>query len=130
MGRGVGGPIAAAAAGAAVAVLAAGCGGPAGRPQARPTTLERLASAAGCDPAIQANAADLREGTCLTARGSYVLATFRTTAGMRTWLADARGYSGAYLVGARWVVGGPRGALRPVQERLGGSVEQAGQPGG
>lgn len=100
-------------------------GRPPGRRPGRPP-WSRLAAAAGCAPAIQANAADLREGTCLTARGSYVLATFRTTAGIRDWLARSRAYDGSrpagYLVGARWVVTGPAAALRPVQRRLGGSL--------
>lgn len=130
MGRRDGGRITAVSvAVAAMALLAAGCAGSAGAsgvPRARPTTVERLGAAAGCAPAIEANAADLREGTCLTARGSYVLATFRTTAGMRAWLAHAQAYGGSYLVGARWVVGGPPAALRPVRQRLGGAFERHG----
>lgn len=111
---------------AAVVLLAAGCAAqvpPRPPARARPSTVERLAAAAGCAPAIQTGAAGLREGSCLTARGSYVLATFPTTSRMRAWLAEAHAYSGSYLVGERWVVAGPAAALRPVRARLGGRFE-------
>lgn len=118
---------------AAVALPVCGCAGqnrPLAPARPRPSTVERLAAAAGCAPSIQAHTAGLREGTCLTTRGSYVMATFPTATAMRTWLARSQAYGGAYLVGERWVVAGPPAALRPVQQRLGGALLPAGGAGG
>lgn len=121
------------AAGAAVVLLAAGCAVPdrSERPdRAGPPTVERLAAAAGCAPSIETGAAGLREGTCLTARGSYVLATFRTAEGLQAWLAASQTYDGSYLVGERWVVAGPASALRPMQSRLGGDLRPGARQSG
>ncbi|WP_271318816.1 hypothetical protein [Streptantibioticus silvisoli] len=115
------------AAGLTVAVLTAGCAAGPAVPQhqpsrPRPTTVEGLAAAAGCEPAMQADRSGLREGTCLTSRGSYVMATFSSPASMRNWEAASRTSGRSLLVGTDWAVAGPAPALRPVQERLGGEV--------
>ncbi len=113
------------ATGAAVALLGAcvlgnGAGGAAQR--ARPATVERLAAAAGCAPAIEPARDGLREATCSTTRGSYVMATFPSGDGMRDWVAASRTSGRSTLVGPRWAVAAPASALRPVQRRIGGRV--------
>lgn len=118
---------------AALALPVSGCAGrdaPQAPVRARPSTVERLAAAAGCAPAIETDTSGLREGTCLTGRGSYVMATFHSTSAMRAWLAESQAYGGSYLVGERWVVAGPPVALRPVQQRMGGELQADARHGG
>ncbi|AQZ63860.1 putative lipoprotein [[Actinomadura] parvosata subsp. kistnae] len=88
--------------------------------------MERLATAAGCArPAMQVDAAELREAACRTSRGQYTLLTFATGAGERAWLDDAEAYGGSYLVGDRWVVVAAPALLEGVRRQVGGTVEAA-----
>ncbi|MEE1940254.1 hypothetical protein V1L54_12715 [Streptomyces sp. TRM 70361] len=127
-------------------VLAAGCaasgggtadggsgsgasGGTSGAEQKRKTpetargTLEQLAARTECEPQVQTDAEELRQGVCTTGDGRYVLTTFATAGGQRSWLTEAKPYGGTYLVGEKWVAVGEPGMLGKLRGRLGGAVE-------
>ncbi|MGW3352803.1 hypothetical protein ACWDA3_56745 [Nonomuraea rubra] len=88
--------------------------------------MEQLAAATGCArPAMQVDAAELRQAVCQTSRGRYTLLTFTTDKGKRAWLDSAQMYGGTYLVGDRWVVVAEPALLERLREQLGGMVEAA-----
>ncbi|HEY9372538.1 hypothetical protein [Streptomyces sp.] len=106
-------------------VLVTGCGGPQA-PQEASGTLEQLAEKARCDaPDMATDAAELRQASCKTDDGTYVLLTFATDRGQREWINEAKDYGGSYLVGRRWVVAGDERTVTAVRGRLGGTVETA-----
>ncbi|PJE97991.1 hypothetical protein CUT44_01710 [Streptomyces carminius] len=86
-------------------------------------TLEQLAARTECEPRMQTDAEELRQGVCTTGDGRYVLATFATAGGQQSWLAEAKPYGGTYLVGEKWVAVGEPGVLGKLRGRLGGAVE-------
>ncbi|HCA87018.1 MAG TPA: hypothetical protein DEQ61_16930 [Streptomyces sp.] len=107
-------------------------------------TLEQLAEKAGCEPDMQTDAAELRQGVCGTKGGAaekgakggegsgakggdgrYVLTTFATNRGQQDWLSEAQAYGGSYLVGPKWVAVGDPGVLGTLRGRLGGEIETA-----
>ena len=114
--------------------LAAGCSGAGGAadgedrgggrkaPRTATGSLEQLAARTECEPDVQTDAAELRQGVCATEDGRYVLATFATAEGQRNWLAEAEPYGGTYLVGEKWVAVGEPEVLGKLRGRLGGAV--------
>ncbi|MET9438018.1 hypothetical protein [Streptomyces sp. NPDC006551] len=106
-------------------VLMTGCGG-GGRddgPEEATGTLEQIAAKAECEPDLRTEAAELRQATCATGDGTYVLLTFASDRGQREWLNEAKDYGGSYLVGRKWTVAGDARTVERVRERLGGQVE-------
>ncbi|WP_221351836.1 hypothetical protein [Streptomyces beigongshangae] len=129
--------LAAATAGAAVALLAVtGCGsGDEGEkvPETATGSLEHIASEAGCDPDMQTDADTIRQAICKSSGGRYVLATFATDRGQAEWLTGAKDYGGYYLVGRKWVAVGEKKTVTALRGRLGGTMEEGSEhmnPGG
>jgi hypothetical protein len=114
---------------AAVALLGTGCGGQDTDAAGGPVALERIGEAVGCTPQVQTDVRELRQGACTTARGAYVMLTFASEAGQKSWLEEAQPYGGSYLIGKRWVVEAEPEALEPVREKLGGRVEEGAHHG-
>ncbi|MFG2426971.1 hypothetical protein [Streptomyces sp. NPDC048590] len=119
---------------AASALLGACTGGAGGGPDARGATavpepasgtLEQLAAEANCEPDLQTDAEELRQATCVTEDGRWVLATFATDRGQREWINEANDYGGSYLVGRKWVAVGDADVVAALRGRLGGTVETA-----
>ncbi|MFB6981136.1 hypothetical protein [Streptomyces scopuliridis] len=104
-----------------------GNGGNAEKAPATPDTatgsLEQIASKAECEPNIQTDADELRQGNCTTDDGKYVLVTFATDRGLREWINEAKDYGGSYLVGRKWVAVGDDRVVTALRGRLGGTVE-------
>lgn len=112
---------------AAAMVLMTGCGG-GGRgdgPEEANGTLEEIAAKAACEPELRPDAAELRQASCATGDGTYVLLTFASDRGQREWLNEAKDYGGSYLVGRKWTVAGDARTVERVRERLGGQIETA-----
>ncbi|MFF7209060.1 hypothetical protein ACFZAU_00820 [Streptomyces sp. NPDC008238] len=114
---------------AVVALAVTGCGGQDTDATGGPVALERIGEAAGCTPQLQTDVEELRQGACTTARGAYVMLTFASAAGQKSWLEEAEPYGGSYLIGERWVVEADPEALEPVREKLGGRVEEGAHHG-
>ncbi|MEU7277572.1 hypothetical protein AB0A69_02070 [Streptomyces sp. NPDC045431] len=116
--------------------LLAACEAESGTDAAPPTaptatgTLEQLAEKAACEPDISTDAKELRQATCETKDGKYVLTTFATDRGQREWINEANDYGGAYLVGRKWVVSGDQKVVTALRGRLGGEVETGASHGG
>ncbi|MGW7053433.1 hypothetical protein [Streptomyces sp. NPDC054887] len=112
---------------AVLALLATGCGAGGNEEKPVPETatgsLEQLAEKVECEPNIQTDAAELRQGNCETGDGRYVLATFTTDRGQREWINEAKDYGGTYLVGRKWVAVGDGKVVTALRGRLGGTVE-------
>ncbi|GII89209.1 hypothetical protein Ssi03_71990 [Sphaerisporangium siamense] len=118
--------------------LVTGCGGGGEPPGASaggtradpgpPATLKQLAARTGCArPQVQTDAEELRQGVCKTGEGQYTVTTFSTDKGRDEWLAEAKKWGGAYLVGTRWVIAGnDPGMLRLFSEKVGGTVMSGG----
>jgi hypothetical protein len=75
----------------------------------------------GCQPKIQVEAAELRQGYCTTTTGRYFLTTFTTAQGQRAWLEQAQDY-GALLVGNRWIASASPQVLAKLRGTLGGDL--------
>ncbi|MFD5816975.1 hypothetical protein ACFV06_19790 [Streptomyces sp. NPDC059618] len=127
--------------GAAVAALLAltGCGGgsdgkgAAAKQTVPPTatgSLEELAAEVKCNPSIQTDADEIRQGVCKISSGKFILATFATDRGQREWLNGAKDYGGSYLVGAKWVAVGDQKMVTTLRGRLGGTLEEGASHGG
>lgn len=106
-------------------------GGAAARTAAVPATatgsLESLAAKVGCEPTIQIDADEIRQGSCREsdADGRFILATFATDRGQREWIEGAKDYGGYYLVGRKWiVVGETRTVTAVLRTKLGGTLEE------
>ncbi|WP_406860546.1 hypothetical protein [Streptomyces solicamelliae] len=112
---------------ALLAAMLMGCGaGEPDVPQEASGSLEQLAERARCaKPDVRADTAELRQASCATDDGTYVLLTFATDRGQREWINQAKDYGGSYLVGRRWVVSGDEDTVTAVRGRLGGTVETA-----
>ncbi|MBO1333269.1 hypothetical protein [Streptomyces sp. VRA16 Mangrove soil] len=95
-------------------------------PRTATGTLEQIAHRAGCArPAVQTNAAELRQANCGSGTGRWVLATFATDRGQTEWLDSADDYGGTYLVGRKWIAVGPDAVVTKLRGRLGGTVERS-----
>ncbi|WP_431963298.1 hypothetical protein [Actinacidiphila sp. bgisy160] len=114
---------------AVVALAVTGCGGQDIETAGGPVALERIGEAVGCTPQLQTDVQELRQGACTTALGAYVMLTFASEAGQKSWLEEAEPYGGSYLIGERWVVEADPEALEPVREKLGGRVEEGAHHG-
>ena len=123
------------AAAVAVVLLAAGCGASSQAKGAKrssappsagakPVAMSGIAEAIGCKPNVQTAASDITQADCRTKKGHYVMVTFTSQKGQKTWLSMSKDYGGTYLVGSRWVVTSSPAALLPLQEKLGGSFEE------
>ncbi|WP_327091066.1 hypothetical protein OIE66_10705 [Nonomuraea sp. NBC_01738] len=84
-------------------------------------TVEQLAAKVGCEPAIQVDAAELRQGHCVTGDGEFFLTTFATQAGKDAWMDTAPEYN-PHLVGPLWTVLSTRRVLDRLRARLGGDL--------
>ncbi|QNP68394.1 hypothetical protein IAG44_02180 [Streptomyces roseirectus] len=123
---------------AAVALLflLTACGGGEGEPAAQasetagpaavqvvaPAKVEVIAGLTGCTAALRIQAAELREGSCRTAQGDYIITTFPKETLKDTWLDAAAVYGGTYLVGPQWAVGGKAEVLKRLQPSIGGEL--------
>jgi len=95
------------------------------KPRAAATgSLEDLAADVNCEPSIQTDADEIRQGVCGNTDGRFVLVTFATDRGRREWLEAAKDYGGSYLVGAKWVAVGERRVVTALRGRLGGTIEE------
>jgi hypothetical protein len=127
------------AAAAAAVLLAAGCGASSQATDAEdaakrssasrstsaePMALSGLAGVIGCRPDVQTDEQDIKQANCSTRKGRYVMVTFTSGKGQKTWLSMSKDYGGTYLVGNRWVITASPAALLPVQRKLGGSFEE------
>ncbi|TDC85387.1 hypothetical protein E1292_48845 [Nonomuraea deserti] len=86
--------------------------------------LDRILAAAECDrPAVQVDATELRQVSCQTDAGRYVIMTFTARSGQDAWLEEAQAYGGTYLIGDRWTVVSTPDLLTGLHARLGGRIE-------
>ncbi|MFE2679251.1 hypothetical protein, partial [Streptomyces hygroscopicus] len=105
-----------------------GAGGP---PAPGPARVERLASAAGCEPEFTTQVDDYRQAVCESAKGKFVFLDFATAKGQRDWLETAQMYGGVYLVGNRWVLSSsPRKNMETLRDEFGGTIEESTSYGG
>ncbi|WP_416966633.1 hypothetical protein [Streptomyces sp. 4F14] len=126
---------------AAVALLflLTACGGGDGKPAAKasestepaaaaqvvaPAKVEIIAGMTGCTAVIRIEAAELRQGSCRTGQGDYIIATFPKDSLKDTWLDAAAIYGGTYIVGPQWAVGGKVEVLKKLQPEIGGEIVQ------
>jgi hypothetical protein len=84
-------------------------------------SIEQLAAKAGCQPKVQLNAAELRQGYCTTSSGRFFMTTFTSARGQQEWFEEAKDY-GAVLLGNRWAIGAAPQVLKQLQDRLGGEI--------
>lgn len=89
-----------------------------------PAKVEVIAGLTGCTAAIRIEAEELRQGSCRTAKGEYIIATFPKDSLKDTWLDAASVYGGTYIVGPQWAVGGKEDVLRKLQPSIGGQLVQ------
>lgn len=90
----------------------------------RPANIEKIAALTGCEAAIRTDADELREGVCVTARGSWTVTTFPAEKFKQTWLEAAAMYGGTYLVGPRWAIGGKPELLAQLRTKVGGNLQK------
>ncbi|MEU2601022.1 hypothetical protein ABZ678_04875 [Streptomyces hirsutus] len=89
-----------------------------------PARIEVIANLTGCKANIRVEAEELREGTCRTEQGDYLITTFPEEKYKQTWLETARVYGGTYLVGSRWVVSAEPKMLEPLRKKIGGNIQR------
>ncbi|WP_329341931.1 hypothetical protein OG866_38245 [Streptomyces sp. NBC_00663] len=89
-----------------------------------PAKVEVIAGLIGCEVKIRTEAEELREGTCHSAKGDYLITTFPEERLKLTWLDAASVYGGTYLVGTRWAVSAKEPLLKEARPRIGGTVRQ------
>lgn len=90
-----------------------------------PLPAEELAGRVGCEPSMRVRAAELRQGVCRAAAGSFVVTSFTTERGRRDWLEYTEMYGGTYLVGRRWIITAAPPVLERLRGTLGGDVYRA-----
>ncbi|MYV56925.1 hypothetical protein [Streptomyces sp. SID3212] len=93
-------------------------------PAAAPANIEKIAALTGCEADIRTDADELREGVCVTARGSWTVTTFPEEKFKQTWLESAAMYGGTYLVGPRWAIGGKPELLAQLRTKVGGNLQK------
>ncbi|MDT7844954.1 hypothetical protein [Streptomyces justiciae] len=89
-----------------------------------PAKVEVIAGLIGCEAEIRTEADELREGTCHSAKGDYLITTFPEERLKLTWLDAASLYGGTYLVGTRWAVSAKANLLKEARPRIGGTIQQ------
>ncbi|MFI1719943.1 hypothetical protein [Streptomyces sp. NPDC020489] len=116
---------------AAAALVLTGCGSggdddSAAVPRTATGSLEHLAAEVGCEPTIQIDADEIRQGSCRKsdADGKFILATFATDRGQREWINGAKDYGGHYLVGRKWIAVGATKTVTALRATLGGDIEE------
>ncbi|MEU2335057.1 hypothetical protein ABZ770_19435 [Streptomyces sp. NPDC006654] len=95
-----------------------------------PAKVEVIAGLTGCTATIRVQAEELREGSCHTAAGDYLITTFPEDRLLEVWLDSAGSYRGTYLVGTRWVVSGRPETLKAFRPKLGGDIVRLTGPAG
>ncbi|MDP9849993.1 hypothetical protein [Streptosporangium lutulentum] len=100
---------------------AAGEAIPAAVPSGPPPTVEELAGRVDCEPDIQVDAVDMRQGYCETSVGRFFVTTFVTQSGKDQWMDTAPEYN-PHLVGNLWTVLASRKVLDELREELGGDL--------
>ncbi|GAV45869.1 hypothetical protein [Streptomyces acidiscabies] len=125
----------------ALLLLVSACGGGDGKPAAKasesastqpaaaaqvvaPAKVEIIAGMTGCTASIRIQAAELREGSCRTGQGDYIITTFPKESLKDTWLDAAAIYGGTYIVGPQWAVGGKVEVLKKLRPEIGGEIVQ------
>jgi hypothetical protein len=89
----------------------------------KPFSLEQIAAKTACRIQLQGNASELRQGSCQTSKGRFVVMTFSTEQAGADWLKEAKNWGGTYLVGTRWVIVGTPQQLKSFRDQLGGNIE-------
>ncbi|KND28849.1 hypothetical protein [Streptomyces acidiscabies] len=89
-----------------------------------PAKVEIIAGMTGCTASIRIQAAELREGSCRTGQGDYIITTFPKESLKDTWLDAAAIYGGTYIVGPQWAVGGKVEVLKKLRPEIGGEIVQ------
>jgi len=87
-----------------------------------PAKVEIIAGMTGCTASIRIQADELREGSCRTGQGDYIITTFPKETLRDTWLDAAAIYGGTYIIGPRWAVGGKVDVLKKLQPEIGGEI--------
>ncbi|MET7935564.1 hypothetical protein [Streptomyces sp. NPDC005322] len=91
----------------------------------KPAPLTGIADAIGCKAKVITEAEELRQGACEAGKDRFTMLTFATDKGQHDWLSESKDYGGTYLVGKRWsVTGQSTGSLKPLREKIGGSLER------
>jgi hypothetical protein len=88
--------------------------------QAKPMSLQQLATGTGCQVKPQQGSAELTQGLCETSQGKYVLVSFTKKEGVESWLNEAKPWGGHYLQGPSWVIVGTEPQLKTFQTKVGG----------
>ncbi|MEV7393853.1 hypothetical protein [Streptomyces sp. NPDC091215] len=87
-----------------------------------PAKVEVIANLTDCKVKIRVQAEELREGSCHTEGGDYLITTFPEEKYKEIWLDTISMYQGTYLVGTRWVVSAQPKMLKEFRPRLGGTI--------
>ncbi|HEY8986146.1 MAG TPA: hypothetical protein VIU15_42055 [Streptomyces sp.] len=87
-----------------------------------PAKVEIIAGMTGCTASIRIQADELREGSCRTGQGDYIITTFPKETLRDTWLDAAAIYGGTYIIGPQWAVGGKVDVLKKLQPEIGGEI--------
>jgi hypothetical protein len=90
--------------------------------QAKPMSLQQLATGTGCQVKPQQGSAELTQGLCETGAGKYVLVSFTNDEAANSWLTEAKPWGGHYLKGPRWVIVGTEPQLKTFQTKVGGNI--------
>lgn len=90
--------------------------------QAKPMSLQQLATGTGCQVKPQQGSAELTQGLCETSAGKYVLVSFTNEEAASSWLTEAKPWGGHYLTGPRWVIVGTEPQLKTFQTKVGGKI--------
>ena len=90
--------------------------------QAKPMSLQQLATGTGCKVEPQQGSTELSQGLCKTAQGKYVVVSFKNDEATDSWLTEAKQWGGLYLQGPRWVIVGTEPQLKTFQSKVGGNI--------
>jgi hypothetical protein len=91
-------------------------------PTAKPATVEQLGAKIGCQPTVQLNAAQLRQGYCGPDGKRIFITTFVTKKGQTDWVNMAKDY-GAVLAGDRWAIVTAPKTLEGLRGKVGGEIQ-------
>ncbi|MFD9593631.1 hypothetical protein ACFWA9_12865 [Kitasatospora sp. NPDC059973] len=95
-----------------------------------PGSVEELARRIGCTAEITTDAADLRQGMCVSDGEEIWIASFPTARAQDAWTSEAKDYGGSYLVGDGWVVVLSDTTADLLHGLLGGTVVGGAEHGG
>jgi hypothetical protein len=91
-------------------------------PQAKPMSLQQLATGTGCQVKPQQGSTELSQGLCETNQGKYVVVAFSNDEAEDSWLTEAKPWGGLYLQGPRWVIVGTEPQLKTFKAKVGGNI--------